>query len=87
MHNSTQADFCRSLPYSQLAAGLSYVLGGTVMRGNMRQSLCAAFGADASVKAQAYITVSVARSEALAILDKHMTLDMILQRTGTCHCA
>lgn len=29
------------------------------MRGNMRQSLCAAFGPDASVKAQAYIAVSL----------------------------
>lgn len=50
---------CRSLPYEALLAQLSQAVGEHVNQGNLRYSLTQAFGEDASLKAQAYIGVSI----------------------------
>ena len=50
---------CRSLPYEALLAELSQTMGSQVVQGNLRYSLTQAFGQDASLKAQAYMGVSI----------------------------
>ncbi len=50
---------CRSLPYEMLMAELGRTTGQQVFQGNMRYSLTQAFGPDASLKAQAYLGVSL----------------------------
>ena len=50
---------CRSLPYEALLAQLSQAVGAQVNQGNLRHTLTQAFGEDASLKAQAYMGVSL----------------------------
>ena len=46
------------MPYGALLEQLARTTGHQVFQGNLRYSLAQAFGADASIKAQAYLGVS-----------------------------